>query len=567
MAVVHSYVRFSTIGQIDGDSLRRQSEAAAAWVKQHKHKMSDLTFQDLGKSSFRGKKQVSLNLFLKAIEEGKVQAGDILLVESVDRLSRRGIRPTQDLINSILNAGVDIAILTPVCKVYRANDQNDIGGAIELAAFAYQAYIYSKILSGRIKDWWTGARKVARETGKPIPAQRPMWVTKTAEGYVLDPVRAETIRHIFKRTIEGIGVPNLCRELNEKFPKLGRTSFNKTLLRQLIRTRVCLGEYQPHALDDNGKRQPVGDPIPGYYPAVIDEATWLAAQSAAANRTKEKGPNGDYVNLWVGLVHHAIDDCPCHIYSSVKVYADKTRKINRRLKSYRAIKNEKGSSTATIDVPQFERTILQTLSEVDLTDFGERRAKGSELDNLEAQLTRKETQVAKLKGKLETEDDVDFLIESIKILNREITELTQKVRSLKAVSNEDSPATYMERIRKAQAMTDSHENRQILREAIKRVIDRINVVPIKYGEHRSSPVATVVEIVFRNLSKRRMIVMAGGKSVTITSDGVQHYELGTVPNLHEFPSKAKLIKYCKEFVTASAMLSQGTGEITQAKHQ
>ena len=126
MATVHSYARFSSMGQAEGNSEKRQLENGAAWVKKHGHQFSDLRLIDRGRSGFRGNKQKALAEFVKAIDDGRVKPGDILLTEAIDRLGRRGIRPTQDLVNSILNRGVHIAILSPVEKVYRADDQNDL---------------------------------------------------------------------------------------------------------------------------------------------------------------------------------------------------------------------------------------------------------------------------------------------------------------------------------------------------------------------------------------------------------------------------------------------------------
>jgi len=160
MSTVHSYARFSDPKQAEGDSERRQTELRNIWLARHpEHHLSDLQLIDKGKSGYRGNKQKALQQFLKAIDEGRVNPGNILLVESVDRLSRKGIRETQTLVNSLLNKGIDIAILTPIEKVYHAQDTNDIGGAIELAAFAYVARVYSEVLGSRVRNWFIQARR------------------------------------------------------------------------------------------------------------------------------------------------------------------------------------------------------------------------------------------------------------------------------------------------------------------------------------------------------------------------------------------------------------------------
>ena len=332
---VHSYARFSTGRQQLGDSERRQIEAAEDYCKRNGHTLSDLQLIDRGWSGFRGNKQTALNEFLKMIETGEVKPGEILLVESVDRLSRKGIMPTQMLINRILSAGIHIAILMPYENLYSADDPNDLGGQIQLAAFAYQAHVYSLMLSGRIKSWWTENRKKAQEDGRIITGIIPCWLEKENGAFKVKPQARNVIEYIFHRTIEGIGAGVLVKELNEKFEAIGgRQSkhFNKTFITTIIRKRQVLGEYQPHKLDDKGKRQPVGEPLPDYYPRVIDEKTWLAANAAASNRRVERGPSGDFVNVFVNLIHHAVDDCRVHITTTRQTRADGRKVTQRRYK-------------------------------------------------------------------------------------------------------------------------------------------------------------------------------------------------------------------------------------------
>lgn len=551
MATVHQYTRFSTLDQLQGDSLRRQSEDGLEWITKNKHKRSELVFQDLGKSSYRGNKQAALNRFLTAIDEGLVQPGDILLIEAVDRLSRKGIRETQDLCNQIFNAGIDIAILTPLEKVYLAANNNDIGGTIELAAFAYAAHIYSELLSGRIKKWWTGARKVAREQKKRIPGQSPGWVIKKDTGFELDPVAAETIRYIFERTVDGIGANQLCAELNRDFTKLGRKAFNKTFVRELIRSRIALGEFQPHVMTDDDKRVPDGDPIPDYYPAVIDEKTWLAAQQACDNRKIERGPSSDFCNLFVGLVHHVIDDCLCHIYTYQQRRADGRKVIFRRLKSYRAVCGEPGASSETFDLIEFENLILKTLVEVDATTFG-KKSTVSELAAVRGELSRKEKRIAELKLKLESDDSVNFLIETIKKLLLEVSELKKKVQKLAAEDTGASAATIFERIKKLNEVRNDPENRQLLREAIKRVIKQINVMMRKTGPLRRSPIAILIEIVFHDSNKSRLIFACGKNSLQL--DGAQFQLKGQpMPPLHEVPHR-DIVKWWKDLAKSDDWL-------------
>jgi DNA invertase Pin-like site-specific DNA recombinase len=79
--LAYSYVRFSTAEQAKGDSLRRQTEAAARWCQRNGVRLdTSLTLHDLGKSAFLGEHRKNpdrnaLAAFLKMVERGQVARG------------------------------------------------------------------------------------------------------------------------------------------------------------------------------------------------------------------------------------------------------------------------------------------------------------------------------------------------------------------------------------------------------------------------------------------------------------------------------------------------------------
>src|SRR5687767_14753868 len=68
----YSYLRFSSARQADGDSIRRQTDAAARYASTHGLTLdTSLTFRDLGVSAFEGKnirEGGALHAFLEAVE-------------------------------------------------------------------------------------------------------------------------------------------------------------------------------------------------------------------------------------------------------------------------------------------------------------------------------------------------------------------------------------------------------------------------------------------------------------------------------------------------------------------
>src|SRR5262249_51989725 len=114
--IAYSYIRFSHRKQREGDSLRRQTELAESHCQRRGWTLdSSLNLHDLGKSSFRGKNALfgNLGLFIKAVETGDVKPGSVLIVESLDRISRQGIVEGFDTIKKILRAGILLVTLSP----------------------------------------------------------------------------------------------------------------------------------------------------------------------------------------------------------------------------------------------------------------------------------------------------------------------------------------------------------------------------------------------------------------------------------------------------------------------
>jgi DNA invertase Pin-like site-specific DNA recombinase len=123
--IAYSYVRFSHPEQRLGDSLRRQTEAAAAYAAERWMVLDSSLKPDMAVSAFRGRnrKQGNLADFLSKIQFGKVPKGSALLVESLDRLSREEIEESHNLLLSIVRAGVEVHTISDG-QVYRRGEMD-----------------------------------------------------------------------------------------------------------------------------------------------------------------------------------------------------------------------------------------------------------------------------------------------------------------------------------------------------------------------------------------------------------------------------------------------------------
>src|SRR5437016_5118365 len=125
----YSYVRFSSPAQAEGDSLRRQTEAARVWCERNSVRLDEsTTLHDLGRSAYTGKHRENpdrhaLAAFLKLVEQGRVPRGSYLIIENLDRLSREHIQPALLLALNLLQAGIRLVQLKPTEMVF--DDQSD----------------------------------------------------------------------------------------------------------------------------------------------------------------------------------------------------------------------------------------------------------------------------------------------------------------------------------------------------------------------------------------------------------------------------------------------------------
>jgi DNA invertase Pin-like site-specific DNA recombinase len=319
----YSYLRMSTDIQLKGDSRRRQLEASKAYAEEHGLDLADdahlrdigisaRQLEDIGVSAFKGAnvRDGALGQFLAAVKAGSVERGSYLLVESLDRLSREEILPAHTRFLSIVQAGINLVTLTDQ-RVYRAKNTHLVDMITSLVIME-RAHEESKTKSMRVGAAWKQKRKKAAE-GEPMTARCPAWLRLSSDrrSYELIPERVEIVRQIFADTAAGLGMYSIAGRLNRAgVPAFeGKNGWHRSYLAKTLVNRAVLGEFQPHVKVD-GKRIPDGEPIRGYFPAIIAEELFFQAQhSRSGRRTTGAGRKGPgYTNLFTGLARCAY----CH---------------------------------------------------------------------------------------------------------------------------------------------------------------------------------------------------------------------------------------------------------------
>lgn len=308
----YSYIRFSNASQALGDSYRRQRDAAEQYCEQHGLVLVDTKeylFFDSGRSAYKAKHlddSGELARFLAYVEDGTVPAGSVLIVESLDRLSRESVQ-TKALPRflDLLGKGVDVVTLTDG-KRYSAGD--DFTSLIISIVYMARAHEESATKGKRVSSAWKTKHEKAQAENKPIGKLCPYWLKFEDGKYHPIPERVEVIQKIYQLAQDGYGHRAISVILNvENIPSFsaGRKDASgkwaNSSIAHLLKNRSVLGEYHPHKFID-GVRTPIGDGISNYFPQVISEDVFYAAQQSVASRknTQATKTTANF-NVWAGV--------------------------------------------------------------------------------------------------------------------------------------------------------------------------------------------------------------------------------------------------------------------------
>jgi DNA invertase Pin-like site-specific DNA recombinase len=279
-----SYIRFSTSEQAKGDSLRRQTEAAADWCERNAIRLDETTtLRDLGKSAYLGEHKTNadryaLAAFLKMVESGKVPRGSYLIIENLDRLSREHERAALRLWLDILDSGVNIVQLTPE-TIFR-HEKSDMTDIIRAIIELSRGHSESAMKSERVGKAWRQKKTEARN-GVIATKNLPAWIEERGGKLVKNPAAAAAIVRIFTLSASGYGYRAMVGQLEKEgiaaFARSGH--WTRSYIHRILSDRRVLGEYQPR-IKRTGKAD--GDAIANYFPAIVTEEQWLATRPGLA---------------------------------------------------------------------------------------------------------------------------------------------------------------------------------------------------------------------------------------------------------------------------------------------
>jgi DNA invertase Pin-like site-specific DNA recombinase len=508
-----SYVRFSAKIQAKGESLERQLELTRDYCKRHKLILDEtLTLHDLGVSAFRGKnvREGPLAGFLEECRMGKVPRGSVLIVESLDRLSRDQVQQALQLLLSILSLGVSVVTLVPEREIQP--DSEDTFALLEPLVIFARSHEESVMKSHRRKFGWKKLRDKARQGSGPMCRKCPAWLELADGKFRVLPGRAEVVRRIYSLATDGYGLHRIAQRLTKDgVPAFGKGGkWIRAYIAKILKSQAAIGVYQPCRMDGR-KAVPDGPAIPGYYPAVITEQEWSDAQAAIRGRAADYDDAGKFAKgrrgspsagrrgrgdeetcLFTGLLHNARNGERLHVSPCVgKRRQDGSRKLYHYLASTRDTGLPEGGPR--IEYSVFEAAVLSRLQELKpadiMADDGHINGREAEIARLSGRLLDIDNRLERAQARARTAEDFDAflgLIESLHSERKTVGGKLAKLRERKA----SKPATDLGEVQGLLGMLanapaeQQAELRGKLKRRVRQIVSGIWVLVLRCGSDR-----------------------------------------------------------------------------------
>ncbi len=407
------YIRYSTDAQSQGSSYARQlglaKEHCPTLIEDKAH-----IFFDSGKSAYRGANVADggeLKRFYDEVKAGIVPKGSTLLVEDLDRMSRAGMWTASDKLRELTENGI---------AVFTLRDRKLYEGVLKVSD-ALMSLIKQDLANeesvkkgGRIAKSYVDRYANAR-AGLKVKVLLPSWIewVSSSEYRIKEP-EATTVREIFDMAAAGHSYAVIAKHLNRKgiepFRSRGKGKLWITAsLFAIVKGPAVIGTYSPR----DG-----GEPIEGYFPAIVDRAVFDAAQGARAERMRDKvTTTADRINLWAKVGVCAL--CQRSMFCLPKGKAGYL---------YLVCSGKMGGAcdAKNIRADRSELAFREVLLNAVHADYftGDKRHNEMEIRQLEGQIAAVRQRKGKLAEMLES-DPMPELIVAIKNVNAELVTLEE----------------------------------------------------------------------------------------------------------------------------------------------
>ena len=299
--LVYSYLRFSDPKQSTGGSTDRQLAYAAKWAAEQDLELDTrLSLRDEGLSAYHQQhiKSGALGVFLRAIEDGRVPSGSVLIVEGLDRLSRAEPIQAQAQLAQIVNAGITVVTASDGKTYSRQRLKENPMDLVYSLLVMIRAHEESHTKSKRVKasvrrlceKWVDGSYRGRIEQGHD-----QAWIKRSEEDWEVDKERAAAALRAIDLYKQGQGGKRIVETLDAEGLRLHTTSASNvtTQIYRLIKQPQLAG-HKPVSVD--------GDEflLRDYYPALLTKADWEDLQRVV-NDSGRRRVKGELPHIITGL--------------------------------------------------------------------------------------------------------------------------------------------------------------------------------------------------------------------------------------------------------------------------
>ena len=326
-ARVYSYLRFSDPRQRAGSSIDRQTAYAAQWAAEHGLTLdTSLNLRDEGLSAYHRQNVTrgALGTFFKAIDTGLVPRGSVLVVESLDRLSRADVDIALKQLLDIIHAGITVVTVADNAKEYssasvRRNPVDLIVSITVMMRAHEESHTKSRRVTAALRrqclGWNAGTWRGQLSAGKD-----PRWIRYNPErrAFELDPGEAESMRVLIGLYREGHGPARAFALMHERGIAIPESVSNTGRMHAIMGNGNLIGEK---TVEVDGETFV----LPGYYPPLLTQAEFASLQFLRGQRGRRAGKS-EVVSIMTGI---GITCCAhCGFAMANQNVMDRSRKEN-----------------------------------------------------------------------------------------------------------------------------------------------------------------------------------------------------------------------------------------------
>ncbi len=551
MALAFSYARISSKKQLGGDGLRRQIEAAEKYALEHGLDI-DTSLSDVASGFHQDHvKFGALGGFLELVKAGKIAVGSVLIVESLDRLSRADVLTAQSQLIDIIRSGIDVVTLA---DKYRYSRNNDFSQLIFSLMSMARAYDESQVKSVRGKAYLAQLHEDVKAGRKARVHHLPSWLEQTQIGTSKEyeftlRESASTVQKIFELYEKGYGIAKIAIWLNDNGVLTLQESRRPNPDHTKIWRRKAVGEIL-NSVAVRGDLV-IGDTIvEGYYPAAVDPVTWWRVNDRYNNKSK-KATNGrtglGYTNLFSGISKCFHCGGPARVIGGGSGHRYITCEKIKETGELCTGKGKYGKTSLRYDI--LEKAILDNvatychLPETPTVSSEDLKRQVIEIQTGIADIDRRISNIIAMSEMADHPDDKTDLMTRLKALRSdksrqtaEVERVTSEIRSLETVREDFT--TLHQTIEDERAKWDTlsgddlFQSRSLVNSKLREIVSVVSIDAVDQSAYVSVAGATRIweinakgEVTrstdFSNLSEEALLKMASGVGLKTSHEAIQ----------------------------------------------